>query len=660
MGATYLELVRKVDKLPIHMDWQTLDIYCEYLLNDDSKYVNYSNLSNMREYFNSIDPKTMMTSDATMARYQFITSYLEGKLEQGIVKSSLCVNYAMDQVEPRYRKIVRRDILNSIDPGNLKKKDIEFINDMVFTQLNTIFMHRYKIGLTKMIEDLNNGEFGKNSEDAQSVVEFMQQMLNDMTRAQRRSKQENRFNLSDPTHFKAMMTEACERANSESSYLKTSYVGLNRMLNGGLENARCYNFIGATGGFKSGLLLNLMKSIKIQNKGKTFKDPTKRPTILFISQENNIWETIYRIYNIFTFNEGNIKGKTVDAVIEALKNGGFGIVSDEDDIDIEFRYYGNKDIGVDDIRGIVEELDNSGREVICVIQDYIERLRPPNMKVDRHVQLSDVSNQLHDAAIDLDIPIVTASQFNRFGTGTIEELRNANKYDIGKQVGSKDVSESFGMLKNFDANISIVIEYDKEDSRYWLSFRLLKFRGDDSNSLQYFLQPFMGKDTKIQLCADMGLPEPLMRESMSDEKLSELIDSRHEMLATTASMQRGLLEPKFDTDMDDIAIHYQKVEQDMLASNANLQADKYGLPIDSNGYHNLKFNGVDRNLTFFKNRLQLVLDRMGLTEEESSNRYEKGILNYMKSQRKKKSGKKSTLDFLYNKPDFIYLRRTKK
>ena len=48
MGATYLELVRKVDKLPIHMDWQTLDIYCEYLLNDDSKYVNYSNLSNMR------------------------------------------------------------------------------------------------------------------------------------------------------------------------------------------------------------------------------------------------------------------------------------------------------------------------------------------------------------------------------------------------------------------------------------------------------------------------------------------------------------------------------------------------------------------------------------------------------------------------------------
>lgn len=70
------------------------------------------------------------------------------------------------------------------------------------------------------------------------------------------------------------------------------------MLNGGFEDARLYNFIGATGGFKSGLLLNLMKQIKLYNKGRSHKDPTKRPTILFLSQENNIWETFLRIYGI--------------------------------------------------------------------------------------------------------------------------------------------------------------------------------------------------------------------------------------------------------------------------------------------------------------------------------------------------------------------------
>ena len=57
--------------------------------------------------------------------------------------------------------------------------------------------------------------------------------------------------------------------------------------------------------------------------------------------------------------------------MEIMKKGGFTVVQDDQDIDIEFRYYGNMDIGVNDIKGIVQELDNSGRECICIIQDYI-------------------------------------------------------------------------------------------------------------------------------------------------------------------------------------------------------------------------------------------------------------------------------------------------
>src|SRR5699024_4039060 len=129
------------------------------------------------------------------------------------------------------------------------------------------------------------------------------------------------------------------------------------------------------GGFKSGLLLNIMRQIKMYNKGRPHKDPTKRPTILFLSQENNIWETFLRIFGIFGRPE-DIKKYKPREIIKILKEGGFTTVNDDLDIDIEFRYYGNMDIGVPDIKGIVEELDNDGREVIIVIQDYIERLRP--------------------------------------------------------------------------------------------------------------------------------------------------------------------------------------------------------------------------------------------------------------------------------------------
>ena len=134
--ADYLQLLKKVDKLPIYTDVETLDMYCEYLLNDRNKSITYANLSNLRDYVDMMDPKILMTSDAKMARYWFLYYYLEGRLDKGIVKRELTLNYVNDQVEPKYAKIIRREILNSIDPDQLTKKDIQFINDTIFAQLN--------------------------------------------------------------------------------------------------------------------------------------------------------------------------------------------------------------------------------------------------------------------------------------------------------------------------------------------------------------------------------------------------------------------------------------------------------------------------------------------------------------------------------------------
>lgn len=551
MSANYLKLLTATDKLPVPTDMETLDIYCEYLLNDASKYINYANLTNLKDYISRMDPKVFMTNDAKMARYEFVKYYLEARISRGVVSRKMCLRYVSENVDHKYWKIIQREVLNSIDPDTLKKKDIEFINDMIFAQLNVLFLHAYKAPIIRLIEDLETNEFGKVPEDCTNAIQLFQSLLNELTKALRRSKQDNRFNLTDATHFNAIMTEAWNRLLSESQYWQTGMQGLNNMLGGGFENGRVYNFIGATGGFKSGLLLNLMKMVKLHNRGHEHKDPNKRPTVLFLSQENNIWETILRIFGIFGTTK-NIKSFTPDEIMKILKKGGFCLVNDELDIDIEFRYYGNMDIGANDIRGIVEELDNAGREVIGVFQDYIERLRPPMLNTDRRTQLNDCSNQLHDLAIDLDIWIVTGSQFNRDGVAVIEDMRAANKHDIGKKVGSKNVSESFGMLKNFDVNICIIIEYDATEERFWLSFRRLKFRGDDTDRLEYFVQPFVGKNSKIQLMEDIASDTPVYRKSMIDEINAGIADDSQSMDVITRRT-RTIMEPVTD-DIDDIEI----------------------------------------------------------------------------------------------------------
>lgn len=533
----YVKMLKKTDKLPIFIDLDSLDLYCEYLLNYSNRTITFSNLSNLEHYVSRMDESKFKQNEAKMARYLFLKYFLEARLKKGITSAKIVFKYIEDRVSKKYWAIINREIITALPHNQMGASDVKFVNDMVYSQLNTIFMHGYKDSMLKMVEDLNVNEFGKEPEDCDNAIMFFQTILNELTKAQRKSRSENRFNLTDEDSFNIVMQEAAERALSDSHYLQTGWQGLNKMLNGGFEDARVYNFIGATGGFKSGLLLNLMKQIKLYNKTRPHKDPTKRATILFISQENNIWETFLRIYGIFG-GTGRIKDHNIKEIFSILKKGGFCVVEDDMDIDIEFRYYGNMDIGVADIRGMVQELDASGREVICIIQDYIERLRPPIIQnSEKRNQLADVSNQLHDLAVDLDIPIITASQFNRAGVSALEEAREKNQKDISKKVGTGNISESYGMLKNIDVNISIVIEYDLDEERYYLSFRALKFRGDDTDAIKYFLQPFVGKNSKIQLMDDIGT-SPVYRLTMLDE-VNAKADEIHDITMTKMDLDLG-------------------------------------------------------------------------------------------------------------------------
>ena len=549
MSVDYVKMLKRKDKLIIHADLDTLDLYCEYLLNYENRTINYSNLSNVKDYFARVSEDSFKQNEAKMARYLFITYFLEARLDKGVVSPKLCIQYVYDHASKKYAAIIKRDIIEGIEHNHMGKKDIEFMNSMVYSQLNMIFMHEYNDAMMKLLSDLKNNEFGREAEDCDNAIRLFQGLLNELTKAQRKSKQENRFNLTDEDHFNAIMLEGAERALSTSHYLQTGWQGMNKMLNGGFEDARLYNFIGATGGFKSGLLLNLMKQIKLYNKGRSHKDPTKRPTSLFLSQENNIWETFLRIYGIFGGTD--IKSHKPKEIIQIMKKGGFSVVQDDQDIDIEFRYYGNMDISVPDIKGIVEELDNSGKEVICVIQDYIERLRPPMMSAEKRNALADISNQMHDLAIELDIPIITASQFNREGVAIIEEQREKGNTDIGRKVGTGNISESFGMLKNFDVNIAIVVEYDSSEERHYLSFRRLKFRGDTTTSIDYFLQPFAGKNTQIQLMDDISTG-PLYRLSLMDEIGAQIKDDS-ESIATITQRNVGFLAPMSDDPDENMA-----------------------------------------------------------------------------------------------------------
>ena len=79
MATHYLDMLKKVSKLPIYTDVDTLDTYCEYVLNDDNKNINYANLLNLQEYITSLDETVLQNNDSKYARYLFVKYYLNPK-----------------------------------------------------------------------------------------------------------------------------------------------------------------------------------------------------------------------------------------------------------------------------------------------------------------------------------------------------------------------------------------------------------------------------------------------------------------------------------------------------------------------------------------------------------------------------------------------------
>lgn len=122
MSGDYLKLLKQTERLPVNMDLETLDLYCEYLLNYSNKHINFSNLSNLKDYFSRISDETFKNNEAKLARYLFITLYLEARLDKGTVSPKVCMQYVLSRVSKKYAAIIKRDIIDSIEHNKMGKK----------------------------------------------------------------------------------------------------------------------------------------------------------------------------------------------------------------------------------------------------------------------------------------------------------------------------------------------------------------------------------------------------------------------------------------------------------------------------------------------------------------------------------------------------------
>ena len=489
----------------------TIILYANYIL----KTIHTSNrgvLTDLRELLTMIDPGKNFSVEQVRERnsYFFLKQLLDARLK-GYENRDILMEAALNGLDVKNIFPLRK----LEEP--LGSNELAFIEQNIGNNRNSFYTQSIMSTMYTQYSDFaiaNETEKFKILKDVQKQIVDVNRKIKENVCV---SSVSESLSLSNDEQFEATVAHMYNRAIDGSTKLKTGIQAINRSLNGGFENDRCYIYLGLPGEGKSSTLLNLTLQIKGHNKDIVTKDPTKRPTILFLTMENTLNETLERVFSILVSDDDISEFGGHKEIMQLLRQNGLG-VSNDSPIDIEFRYVPSNSVDTDYLYTIYDEMSANGQEVVCLVQDYIKRIRPRDFKLmggDMRIALGAVVDEFKEFAIAKHIPVITASQLNRDAAKIIDEGRKSSEADLVRKVGRANIGESTLITENADSAFILVPE-DGADGRKYLGMANAKKRFKTQSS-QFFYLPY-SKERPLELLQDIHLAEPLSKLSLNELK----------------------------------------------------------------------------------------------------------------------------------------------
>jgi replicative DNA helicase len=326
-----------------------------------------------------------------------------------------------------------------------------------------------------------------------------------------------RISFADP-HFMEMIGHIHRSLTNPKRFVRSGIKRLNAMLGGGFQPGRVYVFMATSGGWKSGLLLNIWLWGAKFNIGIRCRDQSRKPLYLYLTQENDTEESMDRVFShVGSAQEGIIRHDPEEILTRLKAEHIFGDLHG-----MEIQYHPKNAICAMDIENIIRDIESDGEfEVKLLVHDYLKRLKPNISTGDLRIDLGEAANDLSTLAKALKIPVVTANQLNREAYKTMmQQGGNEHKNDLGKGASLTMQSESQMISENVDVVVAINREFQQVTGKWFLTFTDLKNRsakGNKSYNTRYFAVPF-APDNSMRLMEDADLPdkEEYALDSISD------------------------------------------------------------------------------------------------------------------------------------------------
>lgn len=486
-------------KFPIKFDIAMLNAMIGYIYKETNQ-ITKKAILNMSRLFNKIDDDIYNANTKMYTRIKFIKRSLDGILNGGILNKELLVSYAKNVNDDEETQ----DIINNLDRyTRLNYDEINYISKCVEDRLKYINVYMYKDKIFDTVEKLDRGDYETLEEINEELVDICKQVVSNH-RMLRVMEENDSFSLDQET-FEDNVSRIMKRLKTETYILRTGLQYQNDILGGGYYGGRLYTYMALPANFKSGILLKAARDIKKYNAGLKTKSG-KQPTVLMITCENDIDETLERLFLMTSSNVDLTAYSTAEA-IRLLKEVGEMTITNENNINIVIRYFNNFAISTADLITMIDDLADEGKEVIALIVDYLKRIRPEDWSNEEITQLKNVTNELKNIAQNYKIPVITAMQLNREAARAIDQAALSGKSDLIRQAGRANVGSSWTIVENSDFACIINLEEQKSSGQLFLSFSRVKIRYS-RNKRTTFSHPF-NLENAMMLLDDVNLDNTL-------------------------------------------------------------------------------------------------------------------------------------------------------
>lgn len=453
-------------------------------------------------------------------RLKLLKTTCLGICDERIQDDSVLISYIKENLEDA------EEILNNVNfqKNQLHDSECKVMAKAVNERLQFLYIYQVKDDIVNMLNEFDTLGFTSYFDIINSLKSKLSNLMVKLRSVSAPDALIRSFNFSGEEYM-SLLTNIVNKAKQPTTVLQTGIRQLNAILSPGFQSGRLYTFLGGTGRFKSGTLWNITDQLRQFNPQIIPVENGMRKTILFLTMENTIYETVIRLFDMYNDTAKEISELEVEDVARILKERGHFEFTNDQGIDIEMRYYSDLEIATSDIYSIIQELSDEGKQVIAVVLDYILKLNSDKEHYgDERLRISYAGRELKKLAQNLDIPVITAMQINREGNGILEASMQENKEDIGRFIGASAVGQCWDLIQESDWVCFINLEMQKSTGKWFVSFKRLKIRGKkDPLALDYFNHPFVNNNG-IRLEPDVNKPEPISIISLASDLVS--IDDR--------------------------------------------------------------------------------------------------------------------------------------